>query len=152
MGWEEGIACLTHFVDHEGHARVPRGFKTQEGFSLGRWVDRLRRNKDILSSDQICRLEALPSWSWDPLLDNWEEGFAYLLRYIDQEGHTSIPKRFNTEDGFDLGRWVSRQRTYYDRLTEEQIQRLEALQNWSWSQTVGNWVDDAWSEGFSYSG
>jgi superfamily II DNA or RNA helicase len=56
--FERNFALLTNFVAREKHALVP--YRHQEnGIDIGSWVGRLRRNRGLLSPDQIARLSAL---------------------------------------------------------------------------------------------
>ncbi|MFD8781330.1 Helicase associated domain protein [Kitasatospora sp. NPDC059599] len=54
-----GIAALAAFVEREGHARVPRTHKTDEGLSLGTWLNNQKARRDKLSAEQLGQLEAL---------------------------------------------------------------------------------------------
>jgi superfamily II DNA or RNA helicase len=145
--WEEGFLSLTQFVEQEGHSRVPKVFKTEEGFKLGEWVSgqRKQKKKNKLNPDRIKRLEALSKWSWNMFSDSWETGFTNLIQFIEQNGHARVPGRFKSEDGFNLGKWVSSLRKRKGLLTLDKVRRLEELPKWSW-----NLFMDAWEEGFSY--
>jgi hypothetical protein len=58
--WEEGYSHLKMYSDREGHCRLPRDYKTEDGYRLGRWAEHQRETKD---SDRRQRLEALPGWA-----------------------------------------------------------------------------------------
>ena len=66
LNWEIGFAHLQKFARQEGHTRVPRAFKTVEGFWLGSWAYTQKRKKaqEKLSADQLSKLEGLPGWTW----------------------------------------------------------------------------------------
>ena len=116
-------------------------------YKLGTWVNTQRVNKkrNKLSPDQIKRLEALPKWSWGVNEDAWEQGFECLLQFIEREGHSKVVISFVTKDGYKLGVWVARQRVNKKRnkLSPDQIKRLESLPKWSWGVK-----EDAWEQGF----
>ena len=61
--WEEGLEHLRHFVEREGHARVPRKYEDDD-YRLGGWVDRQRTaySEGQLKADRVMRLEALRGW------------------------------------------------------------------------------------------
>ena len=89
--WEEGFRHLTTFVAREGHARVPMMHREGD-FRLGHgWVQRQANKKGRLSPEQAARLGALPGWSWDPLADDWEEGFRHLAAFVEREGNARVP-------------------------------------------------------------
>jgi helicase associated protein len=56
--WEEGLRHLITYKEREGHCSVPRAHK-ENGFSLGQWVTKQRKNKDALSVDRRQALEKL---------------------------------------------------------------------------------------------
>jgi len=66
FGWVKGFDQLKKYAKKEGNARVPQRFKDDDGFSLGTWVSRQRKeyNKGNLSDDRIAQLEAVDGWVW----------------------------------------------------------------------------------------
>ncbi len=138
--WSEGFARLQEYVRKNGSARVPTGFKTKDGFTLGIWVAGQRGRKDSLSSETTSLLESLSGWSWDLLTDQWSERFADLQDYVKQNGSARVPQKFKTEDGFALGIWVSGQRGRKDSLSVERRKLLESSSaDWSWDSRTDRW-------------
>ena len=76
----------------------------------------------------------------------WHFWFGLLEEYVEREGHARVSRDFETKDEYKLGFWVSTQRgnKKNNKLTPDQIKRLEALSGWSW-----NPIADAWEKGFS---
>ncbi len=64
--WEKGFSHLKRFSDKEGHCRVLRSYKTDDGYRLGEWVktQRQRKTKEAMDPDRRQRLEGLPGWVW----------------------------------------------------------------------------------------
>jgi hypothetical protein len=139
--WEEGFSRLKHFSEREGHCRVPRSHKTEEGYRLGQWVNVQRTNKKGLDPSRLQRLEALSGWDWDPYLSRWEEGFSRLKHFSEREGHCRVPQSYKTEEGYRLGQWVSVQRRTNNKgLDPGRRQRLAALSGWDWDPNLSRWV------------
>ncbi|AQT80275.1 hypothetical protein B1R94_14900 [Mycolicibacterium litorale] len=143
--WEEGFRQLKLYVDQHGDARVPKTFVI-DGFTLGVWVAVQRRSfsRGTMEVERRKRLEALPSWSWDPFADAWEESFRWLLDYVAQKGNSLVPRSY-VVGGYALGAWVKKQRGIYNRgqLAAERERRLQELPGWSWDPFT-----EQWEEGF----
>lgn len=118
---------LQAYTDREGHARPPRGFKTNDGFALGSWVATQRKSKESLSAERRQQLEDLDGWSWGLFSDVWNESYAQLKAYTDREGHARPSSNYKTSDGFALGRWVGTQRKSKDSLSAERFKLLDEL-------------------------
>jgi hypothetical protein len=56
--WDEGFRYLTIYKAREGHCRVPQRHK-ENGFSLGQWVAKQRKNQDGLPVKRRQALEKL---------------------------------------------------------------------------------------------
>jgi predicted helicase len=77
---------------------------------------------------------------------SWEEGFAHLEQYVAAHGDARVPDSFKTEDGYNLGEWVRRQRSDRSTMAAERVTRLEALPDWVWGRSL----EAAWEEGFAH--
>ena len=124
MGWDEWYGLLQRFHKREGHCRVPRG-KDEDGLDLGSWVIRQRHRKDSLTPDQLNRLNRL-GFSWDIITEQWERAFAALRKFHKREGHFRVARGFK-EDGLDLGNWVINTRANKNKLTPDQLKRLNFI-------------------------
>jgi superfamily II DNA or RNA helicase/DNA-binding XRE family transcriptional regulator len=133
--WEEGYACLVKMVSA---GSFPTRFeKSADGFGIGHWVSYQRTlflRRKLLPARRI-RLEQVPEWEWPaqrPKLD-FDDWLGLLLSYADREGDALVPKK-KTEGGHELGAWVSRQRTAFNKgqLTSVQVTALESVPGWVW--------------------
>jgi superfamily II DNA or RNA helicase len=141
--WEEGFSHLKAFSAREGHCRVVISYKTDDCYRLGWWVSTQRRAKDTMDPDRRQRLEALPSWSWEPHGDLWKEGFSHLKTFAERAGHCRIAASYKTDDGYRLGVWVSAQRKNKHTMDADRRQRLETLPGWVWDR-----LSDRWEAGY----
>ncbi|BBY53993.1 hypothetical protein MKOR_12440 [Mycolicibacillus koreensis] len=134
--WEQGFAELSAYVAKHGHSRVPQCHITADGYRLGQWVATQRRayRNGKLPANRTARLEALPGWAWNTLDEQWERGYAEVQTYAAEHGHSRVPTRHVTADGYRLGNWVNVQRTAYrdGKLSADRVARLEALPGWVW--------------------
>lgn len=109
---------------YRAHGELPADQKTAEGVHLGQWLASQRRRREKLTEEQQRLLESV-GFSWQNRYDAaWEKNFARLLRYKQEHGTADMPVGY-TEDGYSLGKWLSRQRTAErGKLSEEQRQKL----------------------------
>ena len=137
--WESGFGALEAYKKAKGDCLVPLGFKTAEGFTLGKWVGTQRQAKDSMSADKKQRLDGL-GFVWDPHSALWESGFGALEAYKKAKGDCLVPQGFKTADGFTLGKWVTRQRTKAakDTLSTDRKERLEAI-GFVWDAYSAHW-------------
>jgi superfamily II DNA or RNA helicase len=137
--WEEHFKALEEFRKREGHCRVTHLGK-ELGLNLGTWVSNLRKIKNKLNPSQVSRLDQL-NFSWDPFEEQWEEGFAALLKFHKQEGHCQVT-RGTIINELNLCSWVLKQRQKKQMLSPNQVKRLEGLA-FSWDP-----ITDQWEKGF----
>ncbi len=72
--------------------------------------------------------------------DGYRTGVHHLRAYTAAEGHANVPRKFVTDDGFTLGRWVSNRRRdrRAGRLSTAKVADLNALgMMWSSSRDTG---------------
>ncbi|WP_420880259.1 helicase associated domain-containing protein [Rhodococcus sp. (in: high G+C Gram-positive bacteria)] len=159
--WADGIAHLKAFIAEHGHVRVPGTFVCADGMRLGSWVMHRREDRrlgaDRLTPDRIAQLDDLgfdwapprPGRSVDDFAQQWAATIERLTRYRDEYGHLDVPHRWECEDGFRLGAWVSRRRTDRRRetptLTPERIAQLDAI-GFDWGTTNrGTFEQQRWA-------
>jgi hypothetical protein len=121
------------FVAEHGHGHVPSGHRTQDGFELGDWTERVLRDRRAgrLSTTQERELRDLGfefPREGDPD-EEWESYCSCLSRYIANNGHVNVSTTYECADGTRLGTWVSTQRTARREgdLSDARIARLDAL-------------------------
>jgi hypothetical protein len=137
--WHEGFERLSAFAAKTGTATPSPKLKLRDGFPLGSWVGTQRVFRETLSLERIARLESLTGWSWDPFADAWSEGFSRLKAFTAANGSASPRGDYRANDGYDLGAWVSNQRTKRKRLSPERVALLESLSGWRWDVLVDKW-------------
>jgi superfamily II DNA or RNA helicase len=139
--WEEGFNALAKHVAQNGKAIIPKRYVTPDGFHLGPWIARQRRKKNSLTAEQRLRLEAIEGWDWHPLSTQWNNGFDVLVKYVAREGTALVSHNHITEDGFNLGTWITTQRVNKDSLIPERCAKLEALEGWAWDAIAAQWEE-----------
>jgi hypothetical protein len=146
--WNKFYELVIQFSEEFGHATFP-ATTIYRGQALGSWLNTQRTsyNKGILDNGKITQLESITGWTWNPKSDQFERGFDALLRYVKREGSARVVRdQIEIFQGatFNLGSWCTTRRGDYKRgwLSEEQINRFEAIPGWSWIPKDDDW--DSW--------
>ena len=138
--WEAYFLQLCEFSKKNKHANPPRYFKKclprKVEDPLALWIKTQRneyRDREI-SQYRIEKLESVEGWTWDVLKTRWENWFSLLEEYVEGHGNAIVPRKYETREGKRLGEWVSTQRKNFrnDKLSDERVERLEALPHWAW--------------------
>ena len=138
--WEQNFAALQKFHKREGHCLVANGHE-EDGLKLGRWVGTQRSTKDGLTPDRLKRLNSL-GFTWDPIAEQWEQGFAALQKFRKREGHCCVVHKLEV-DGLKLGLWVGVQRSKKYGLTPDRLKRLNSI-GFTWDP-----IAEQWEQGFA---
>jgi superfamily II DNA or RNA helicase len=138
--WDEWYGRLKSYKDRFGDCRVPKNY-LENGHKLASWVRNQRLTRDTLSEERKKKLDEL-GFEWDPLTQDWEEGFANLKSYCTRYGHCRVPLD-HVENGFKLGRWARSQRDPRYPQSHERRLRLEEL------GFVWDTYSSSWEKGFS---
>lgn len=128
--WENGFNHAKDYFIKNGNLLVKRGEVTEDGFTIGNWVNSQRRNykSNKLTQEQIEMLEGI-GMIWDVLSRQWEIGFSYAKCYYEKHGDFGLPNSYVAEDGFKLGEWkVSQKRAVREgTISAERLEKLRAI-------------------------
>lgn len=134
--WEQGYALAMSYAARHGDLNVPVNYTTEEGEKLGAWIlnQRTAYAKEMLSQDQIGRLEKIGIY-WGNRNDRqWNEVYGAAKRYFEVNGDLDVPVAYVSPEGYALGKWVRRQQYAYRNpeksnaiLSQERIALLDAI-------------------------
>lgn len=137
-GWDEMYGYAKEYYLENGHLEMPHRYKLENGLSLGVWLDTQRKVRKglvngILSEERIKKLDEI-GMRWESVSDlSWNKNFAAARKYFEQNGNLCPKAVYVTEDGVNLGSWLSNIRTYRrcgiqkNYLTEERIGELDKI-------------------------
>ena len=134
--WEQGYALAMNYAAKHGDLNVPVNYTTEEGEKLGAWIlnQRTAYAKEVLSQDQIGRLEKIGIY-WGNRNDRqWNEVYGAAKRYFEANGDLDVPVAYVTPEGYALGKWVRRQQYAYRKpeksnaiLSPQRVALLDAI-------------------------
>ena len=136
--WDDMYGCAKAYYEKMGHLNIPSTYRTEDGHSLGRWIQAQRAIRKgfiggVLSEERIAKLDAIGMCWTIRERDRWPEYFAAAEDYAKTYGHLSVPCTYSTPAGVKLGKWLSFLKTKRKQhgegqyLTRERIAALDKL-------------------------
>lgn len=125
--WLTGIDHAREFYKEYGDINIKRNVMMADGFELGKWIELQKRyyTQGILQAERIRDLETL-GVVWKRR-SYWELMYEEAEKYYNTHGSLRMKRSYITESGMDLGVWVGTQKTHRDKLSSEQIRRLDKI-------------------------
>lgn len=107
--WVTGLYELDRYLAEHGTMEGLGLHVTKDGFKLGIWVSDRRNEyrRGTLSPEKVRALNQR-KMSWNPAKEQRQNAAKALEEYRSQYGHTQVPSKYRTCDGFPLGRWAPR--------------------------------------------
>ncbi|MBF0359325.1 MAG: helicase associated domain-containing protein, partial [Magnetococcales bacterium] len=140
--WEKMFREFLFFKLCNGNGKLEDRY--QKNPPLGLWAKSQRREwiMGSLDSERKARLEEA-GFIWNLEEAAWEEQFANLKNYYQQEGHFNLPP--NLKNYPDLPAWVKKQRSLYSKktLAKKRVAHLEEI------GFIWNVKEAAWEEMFT---
>ena len=128
--WMRYYNAAKRYRNENGNADIPSDHVTDDGLRLGIWIcgQRRAKNNGKLTAEQVAMLELI-GLSWQRDDTRWNVGFEYAERYFALHGNLNVVANFVTPDGFELGRWLSTQRTRLKqgKISDARIAKLNGL-------------------------
>jgi len=115
----KAIEYLEQYHSANGHCCVPKQYVTDDGYTLGGWVNHVRSGNTGLTDEQEMYVNEM-GFVWNVYEAAAWKAIEYLELYHRANGHCRVPNRYVAEDGFTLGQWVHNTRTGNTGLTDEQ--------------------------------
>lgn len=110
---------------------------------LYRWV--FHQKSHCTDPRRRALLEAIPGWEWAVSADEaWENGFKQLQK------HGMVKRKFVTEDGFRLGKWINNQQCLC--ADPNRRKKLESIPSWTWARVSKAFEQrsmEKWEVGFT---
>ena len=148
--WETYYIAAKQWYRENGNLRIPKSYVTSTGLTLGSWIQTQRRVYSgtvtgNLTEEKVRKLNEI-GMVWDTKNQSWNEALTELQVYYKEHGNLDIKARYETANGFKLGRWISNLRTKVktkgldQTLTKEQQEQLVSL-GMIWDKNTEKWEE-----------
>ena len=130
--FEVGYENAKAYFEQYGNLQVPASYQCDNGYWLGSWLDKMRKKRSELTSEQIAMLDEIGmDWSTESRRDQqWETRFSEAEKFYKENGYLPLePKQCRNEAEKSLWQWLRRQLLKRNKgeLTEEQVGRLSEI-------------------------
>lgn len=123
------------YYEKHGTLSMPNTERFRNGKSMFQWVHHQKAlyKRGELSKYQKKRLEEMGiQWIKPRKIIGWDEAYKYAKTFYDKNGHLFVDKGYIERNGFELGRWIQKQREMYlglsqYSLNDKQIEMLEDI-------------------------
>ena len=136
--WDLMFTIAKKYYEDNGDLDVPKRYITEQGFTLGSWLNTQRlvrtgKSMGILTDEQIAKLDSI-GMRWESVRDLvWKRNFVAAKQYYQEHGDLLAPIGDVKYHGVLLGRWLAQLRSYRKNdlqsayLTSERIEELDAI-------------------------
>ena len=150
--WMDRAEEVDNYHREHGTLSMPDTTKFQNGMSMFQWVHHQKAlyKRGELSTYQKQRLEEMGiKWIKPKKITDWDKAYHYAEIFFHENGHLFVNRNYVTDDGFELGKWIHKQRDMYlglsnHTLTDDKIELLEDIgmfwediKNAEWDWFVG---------------
>ena len=136
--WNSVYLELLKIARKNGRFPSSHSKKQRERF-LGMWIDSQLKayNRGILPQEKIEKLNQIPGWSWNRIVDKWNRKHNETVAFVRKNG--KLPPQHSKKH--ELGVWVHRQREKHKRgkLSQDKIQTIERIPKWEWNPVSERW-------------
>lgn len=137
FNWERNYAALKSYYNEHGNIDIKASYVTDDGVSLGSWINNLRTWKSggvktrYLTDERVALLDEL-GMIWDKLDYLFERNYSAAVDYYKKNGNLDVPSNYicpNTR--LKLGVWINNLRQKYknqpDAFPPAKKLRLDAI-------------------------
>lgn len=150
--WLDKAEEANNYYKNHRTLSMPNNTKFQNGTSMFQWIHHQKAlyKRGELSPYQKRRLEEMGiEWIKPKKATDWDKAYQYATEFYNENGHLFVNRNYVTSDGFELGKWICKQRDMYlglsqSTITDEQIEMLEDIsmfwediKNAEWDWFVG---------------
>ncbi|WP_394922835.1 helicase associated domain-containing protein [uncultured Robinsoniella sp.] len=155
LEWDVWYELAKIYFEKNHNLRIPAKYKSEQGYLLGRWIERQRaayHEKGVYKIDnrKIYLLNRIGmEWTLG-IRTQWEIWYQYCFKYYEKYKHIDIPRDYIVKH-LPLGEWISYQRKRYkqNKLSIEEIAKLECL-GINWQMRVRREWDEWYEQASCY--
>ena len=138
--WNETYEEAKKWIENAGE--IPADAVSRQGIPLRRWLNAQRRFSRVsgkLSAEKTEKIRLL-----EEALDEEDRGLKAAEEYWKEHGDLDVPARYETPEGFKLGYWIRNAQRRRERLSPEEIRKLDQM-----GMIWGKKTDLQWEKNFT---